>query len=215
MFLKPLHVVLGHLRYHLDIEPAVAVDKVLHVPSLHLHLGVQLFQEHLPLVLVAQAMNHLRYAYRLAEAVVRAGHHTEHLCHDPTTEQAAVRYVALSDNRLENRVVVIQDGQPSSLVGGDIFAAVGALHGEKVAHVHADGTERLDAFLRCFGQVSLLRWRILSCGFLIRDAQPGIFSDNDSHYCSFLVRDSELRPALGTRNFCLFLHTIFICCLLS
>ena len=102
--------------------------------------------------------------------MVCAGHHTEHLCHDPTTEQAAVRDVALSDNRLENRVVVIQDGKPATLVGGDIFAAVGALHGEKVAHVHADGTERLDAFLRCFGQVSRLRWRVLSGDRRIYDA---------------------------------------------
>ena len=103
-------MVLGHLRYHLDIEPAVAVCKVLHVPPLHLHLGVQLFQEHLPLVLVAQVVDHLRHAHQLAGTVVRAGHHAEHLRHDPAAEQAAVRDIALGGNQPEKRVVVIQHG---------------------------------------------------------------------------------------------------------
>lgn len=79
----------------------------------------------------------------------------EHLCHDPPAEESVVGNGTLCHDAAEYRVVVIQDGKFPVFVGGDILAALGSLHGEQAAHVHADTAERFDAFVRRLGQLCL------------------------------------------------------------
>ena len=207
-FLEALHVIFSHRRNYPGIEPAVTVGEVLRIVPLHPHLGMQLTQHHLPLILVAQTVDHFRHAHRFAGTVVRAGHHMEHLRHDPATEQASVRDIALVDDLSENRIVIIQHGQQPVLVGSDTLAAVGTLHGEEVAHIHAGRTERLDTFFRCLGYFCLPGGGRIPPGYCrVYGSQTGVLSDNGRHYSLFLVRDGELCPAAGTQDFCLWFHT--------
>ena len=148
-------VIFRHSRSDLDVEPAVPVREVLGVVSLHLLLGTQFVEQHLPLVLIAQTVDHLRHADRIPSAVVLVGEHVEHLSHNPAAEQTAVGYGSLFEDVIENRVVVVQNRQFAVLVRGDIITAVGSLHGKQTAHVHADTAECLDAFVRRLGQLCL------------------------------------------------------------
>ena len=76
---------------------------------LHLHLCVELVKEHLPLILVAHTVDHSCDTHRLLGAIVEGGHHMEHLRHNPTAEQSRIRHRALLDDKLEERVIVIED----------------------------------------------------------------------------------------------------------
>lgn len=148
-------VIFRHSRGDLDVEPAVPVREVLGIVSLHLLLGTQFVEQHFPLVLIAQTVDHLGHTDRTPRAVVLVGEHVEHLRHDEAAEQTAVGYGSLFEDVIENRVVVVQNRQLAVLVRSDIIASVGSLHGEQAAHVHADTAERFDAFVRRFGQLCL------------------------------------------------------------
>ena len=56
---------------HITVEPAVSLGKTRDVLVFHLHLGVQLVQEHFPLVIIAFPVNHLGHPCRLFFTVMR------------------------------------------------------------------------------------------------------------------------------------------------
>ena len=124
----------------------------------------------------------------------------EHLCHDPPAEESVVGNGTLCHDAAEYRVVVIQDGKFPVLVGGDVLAALGSLHGEQTAHVHTSASERLDTLARPFGKSGR---GIMTGHRRIDRAQTRILADNDARGGKFLVRDGEFRATSGTQDFCL------------
>ena len=113
-----------HSLHHIGVEPPVTFDEALRVLVFHLHLCVQLVHQHLPLVLITQAMYHLSHAQRFFGTVRCIRHHVEHLGHHPTAEQAAVWNRALGDDDVEKRVVVIQHDEFAAFVGCDTLTAI-------------------------------------------------------------------------------------------
>ena len=71
VFFQRVDIVARDGQNHITVDPAVSLGKTRDVLVFHLHLGVQLVQEHFPLVIIAFPVNHLGHPCRLFFTVMR------------------------------------------------------------------------------------------------------------------------------------------------
>ena len=141
ILLQHLEVVLGHLYGDRLVEPTVALQEVLRVVGGELGLDAELFDRHFPGVLVTLAVHGLRV---VTAVPVLAGEHTEHLGHNPASEETAIGNGTLSHDAGEDGIVLIDCGGNAVYHTDEDFSCC-ALDGKEAGHVITSGCESLDA----------------------------------------------------------------------